>query len=98
MYSHEDHMKAVMLYIKHDFRSADTIRELGYSSRVTLREWIDRLAPGKRRANMRRNSGAHVSSEQKEDAVIRLRTREGAANSAEKPNAGLRRIPLRAQR
>lgn len=29
-------MKAVMLYIKHDFSAADTILELGYAGRKTL--------------------------------------------------------------
>ncbi len=30
MYSYEDRIKAVMLYIKYDLCTADTIRELGY--------------------------------------------------------------------
>jgi len=34
VYSHEDRMKAVRLYIKYDFSAADTVRELGYPSCV----------------------------------------------------------------
>jgi transposase-like protein len=39
MYSYEDRLKAVKLYIKFDFSAADTIRELGYQSRNMLRQW-----------------------------------------------------------
>ena len=39
MYSYEDRMKAVMLYIKYDRSAADTIRELGYPGRKTLLRW-----------------------------------------------------------
>lgn len=39
MYSYEDLMKAVRLYIKYNFSVADTVRELGYPSRSMLRRW-----------------------------------------------------------
>lgn len=39
MYSREKRMKAVELYIKYDKSAADTIRELGYPNRQTLRSW-----------------------------------------------------------
>ncbi len=39
MYSYEDRMKAVQLYIKYDRSAADTIRELGYPSRGVLVRW-----------------------------------------------------------
>jgi len=39
MYSYEDRIKAVKLYIKYDQCSADTIRELGYPSRSMLVRW-----------------------------------------------------------
>ena len=138
MYSHEDRMKAVELYIKYDLSIADTVRELGYPnrkmlvrwykeyqetgelhrqykkqprytpeqmqaavdyylnhgrsvsrtvrtvgypSRATLREWIDELAPGKRKSNIKRSSGVQFSEEQKKSAVIELCSREGAAAS-----------------
>jgi hypothetical protein len=36
VYSHEDRMRAVVLYIKYDFSAADTTRELEYPGRKTL--------------------------------------------------------------
>ncbi len=39
MYSYEDRIKAVRLYIKYDLSIADTIRELGYPSRNMLIRW-----------------------------------------------------------
>jgi putative transposase len=39
VYSHEDRMKAVMLYIRYDFSVTDTVRELGYPTRQTLLRW-----------------------------------------------------------
>lgn len=39
MYSYEDRIKAVMLYIKYDLSIADTVRELGYPNRNMLVQW-----------------------------------------------------------
>ena len=39
MYSYEDRMKAVQLYIKYDMSVATVIRELGYPSRGMLYNW-----------------------------------------------------------
>ncbi len=39
MYSYEDRLRAVMLYIKYDCCNANTIRELGYPSRKMLSHW-----------------------------------------------------------
>jgi len=39
VYSYEDRMRAVKLYIKYDYSVADTIRELGYPSRNGLVRW-----------------------------------------------------------
>ena len=39
MYSYEDRIKAVKLYIKYDFSVADTLRELGYPTRNALIKW-----------------------------------------------------------
>lgn len=39
MYSYEDRVRAVQLYIKYDRSIADTIRELGYPSRSVLPRW-----------------------------------------------------------
>ena len=39
MYSYEDRIKAVELYVKYDLSAADTIRELGYPDYKTLVQW-----------------------------------------------------------
>lgn len=39
MYSYEDRIKAVKLYIKYDLSAADTIRELGYPKYKMLTRW-----------------------------------------------------------
>ena len=39
MYSYNDRMKAVLLYIKYDFSAADVVYELGYPSRKMLVRW-----------------------------------------------------------
>lgn len=39
MYSYEDRIKAVKLYIKYDLSAADTVRELGYPGRKMLARW-----------------------------------------------------------
>lgn len=40
MYSYEERLKAVELYIKYNNNSAAVIRELGYPNRGTLRLWV----------------------------------------------------------
>jgi len=39
MYSYEDRIKAIELYIKYDLSTVDTIRELGYPNRKMLVRW-----------------------------------------------------------
>lgn len=39
MYSYEDRIKAVKLYIKYDLSIADTVRELGYPNHNMLVRW-----------------------------------------------------------
>ncbi len=39
MYSYEDRIRAIALYIQYDHASATTIRELGYPSRKALYRW-----------------------------------------------------------
>ncbi|NMB01844.1 MAG: hypothetical protein GX971_10110 [Firmicutes bacterium] len=48
MYSHEDRMKAVTLYIKYDFSAAGTVRELGYR---TVRCWWDGIRSIRKQGN-----------------------------------------------
>ncbi|TYC86195.1 IS3 family transposase [Acetobacterium wieringae] len=41
MYSYEERIKAVKLYIKYDQCISDTIRELGYPSKNALKQWYE---------------------------------------------------------
>lgn len=77
----EQMQAAVDYYLDHGRSISRTVRAMGYPSRETLREWIDQLAPGKRKINIKHSSGVHFSKEQEESAVIELCAREGAAAS-----------------
>lgn len=69
MYSYEDRVRAVQLYIKYGRSAAATIRELGYPSRKNLARWyrafveVGDLPAGYRRSRPR------YSTEQKQIAV-----------------------------
>jgi len=41
MYSYDERVKAVNLYIKYDLSAADTVRELGYPGRKMLKLWYN---------------------------------------------------------
>lgn len=41
MYSREERMKAVELYMKYDKSAAAALRELGYPDRKTVRKYLD---------------------------------------------------------
>lgn len=78
-YTSEQMKTAVNYYLKHGRNITRTVRILGYPSRNTLAEWIDELAPGKRKARIKRGTMLQFSQEQKMDAVIKLCGREGSA-------------------
>lgn len=40
MYSYEDRVRAVALYLKYGGKTATVIRELGYPSRKNLKRWV----------------------------------------------------------
>lgn len=68
-YSEEQRRAAVNHYLEHGRCNAYTRRELGYpKSTQKLREWVDELAPGKRRASEPRT----FTLEQKRKAVAAL--------------------------
>lgn len=76
----EDQMNvAVSYYLEHGRSITRTIRAVGYPSRGTLKGWIEELAPGERKARMKRSGVVQFSQEQKKDAVIELCGREGSA-------------------
>ena len=69
MYSYEDRVQAVRLYIKYGRSAAATIRELGYPSRKNLARWYRAfMEAGDLPAGYRR-SRPRYSAEQKEIAV-----------------------------
>jgi putative transposase len=58
VYSHDERMKAVLLYIERGLSAADTIRELGYPSRQTLWRWYrEYKAAGELHKRYRRQHG-----------------------------------------
>lgn len=68
MYSYEDRMRAVKLYIQYDRSAAATIRELGYPSRKNLDRWYQEY---REYGDLHRSfpSNPKFSSEQKRTAV-----------------------------
>ncbi len=81
-YSSEQMQAAVAYYLNHGCSITRTIRTIGYPSRPVLREWIDALAPGKRKSSIK--DGTYVrpfSQKQRQNAVIELCTRAGSAAS-----------------
>lgn len=69
---------AVDRFFEHDRRLAHTMRALGYPSQELLAAWIDELGPGRR---PRRSSARRFSHEAKEQAVVDLVARRGAAKA-----------------
>lgn len=67
---------AVDRFFGHGGRLARTMRALGYPSQELLAAWIDELEPGRR---PKRSSARRFSHEAKEQAVIDLVARRGAA-------------------
>jgi putative transposase len=78
-YTSEQMKAAVDYYLEHGRNISRTVRKLGYPSRDELAEWIDELAPGTRKARIKRGTMVQFSKEQKKEAVIELCTREGSA-------------------
>jgi putative transposase len=68
LYSYEERMRAVKLYIQYDLSAAATIRELGYPSRKNLAIWYQEY---KENGDLHRSfpSNLKFTSEQKQTAV-----------------------------
>ncbi|AKM33218.1 transposase (plasmid) [Pandoraea faecigallinarum] len=69
MYSYEDRVRAVQLYIKYGRSAAATIRELGYPSRKNLARWYRAFIEAGDLPAAYRRSKPRYSAEQKEIAV-----------------------------
>ena len=72
----EQKKAAVEYYLEHGRNLSRTVRALGYPSRETLRKWCEELVPERRK---KRVGGAHLTREQKREAVFALCTRTGSA-------------------
>jgi len=70
---------AVDYYLEHGRNITRTVKALEYLSRDELANWLDELAPGKRKARIKHRAMVQFSQEQKKDAVIELCAREGTA-------------------
>ena len=80
-YSIEQKNRAVEHYLEHGRCIARTCKMLGYPSRPILREWVDELAPGRRKASNSGGVAIQYTQEQKKDAVIGLCVRKGSADA-----------------
>ncbi|MBO6405225.1 transposase, partial [Enterococcus faecalis] len=68
MFSHEERVKAIQLFLKYDCSYAATIRKLGYPSVGALRQWYkEYLVSGELHQELRKKS--KYSEEQKRVAV-----------------------------
>lgn len=75
-YTEDQKRAAVDHFFEHGRCLARTMRALGYPSQELLGAWIDELEPGRR---SKRSSARRFSHEAKEQAVIDLVARRGAA-------------------
>lgn len=79
-YSIEQKQRAVDHYLSHGRCLARTTRALGYPCVEMLAKWIDELNPGMRQRFTGKVRGTALSHAQKQDAVIELCSRQGAAS------------------
>ena len=80
-YSEEQKQAAVDYYLQHGRSLRRSIKALGYPNRETLRQWLDEAIPDRRGLRGRRSLQPKVelTSEQKEEAVLDLCSRDGPA-------------------
>lgn len=80
-YSKEQKQAAVDYYLEHGRSLRRSIQALGYPNRETLRQWLEEAIPDRRGLRGRRSLQPKVelTSEQKEEAVLDLCSRDGPA-------------------
>ena len=69
MYSYEDRMKAVQLYVKYDMNMAVVIRELGYPSRGMLYNWYREFESDGALRNDNERGHSKYTVEQRKQAI-----------------------------
>lgn len=80
-YSSDQMQVAVNYYLEHGCSITRTIKAIGHPSRETLKGWIDELAPGERKARIKRSAVVQYPQKQKKAAVIELCTRKESASA-----------------
>jgi transposase-like protein len=89
-YTEDQRSFAVDYYLKHGKCYRQTIKQLGYPTRDTLRKWVQEIAPDERKIHQRR---VEYTQKQKIEAVAAFRLRNTSAeNVADK--LGLNRVSL----
>lgn len=84
-YSEQQKREAVSYYLEHGKSLSRTMRALGFpKSRSYLVDWIDKLAPGKRKVRNAHCNQKPISMVDKVQAVVELETREEAAEEVAK--------------
>lgn len=78
-YSDEEKRGAVDHYLEHGKSLARTIRAMGYPSREVLADWVDELAPGRRKYRGPNPKKSVLPIEAKVRAVAELEARSGSA-------------------
>ncbi|MDY7564590.1 IS3 family transposase [Pseudomonas sp. RTC3] len=81
MYSYEDRIRAIKLYIKLGKHTGATIRQLGYPARDSLRAWIHQLHPELHTRVIGRSDGLAWPPAMKQAGVIALCTRQESTNA-----------------
>lgn len=84
---------AVDYYLEHGRSIARTCKAMGYPSRGTLRNWIEKYAPEQKKTGNSGGIAVQYSQEQKKDAVIDLCARVGSAEAVAKMH-GTSRVVL----
>src|SRR3990167_11068786 len=81
MYSYEDRIRAVELYIKLGKRTSPTIRQLGYPGRGTLTKWVREAFPEARMALVGSVGQRRYPESLKQAGVMELCTRQESAQA-----------------
>lgn len=69
MYSNEDRMKVIRLYIEYDYNARAVIRELGYPSRNRLAIWYKEYQKHGTLDGLSQQNNSKYSKEQRQEAV-----------------------------
>ena len=66
MFSHEERIHAIQLFLQYDCSCVATVRKLGYPNKESLRQWCEELHPGARKIQ---KSAIKLTQNQKENVL-----------------------------